>query len=91
MSIRAVANMGIVEYAINGVQDYARGAVAENEMIGNAGNTIDSTLARLQEIQSESSTGGNGITITAENVHDYLGKVVTNYKTPNSTEQITID
>ena len=46
--------MGIVEYAVDGSQDYAKGAVAENEMLGDAGNTIDSTLQRLQEIQ-----GGN--------------------------------
>ena len=32
VSIRAVYNMGIVDYAINGTQNYARAAVAENRM-----------------------------------------------------------
>ena len=65
VSIRAVYNMGIVGHAINGSQDYSTKAKEENEMLGNTGNTIDSALAKLKEIQGGnggsggSSTGGN--------------------------------
>ena len=59
VSIRAVTNMGIVGHAINGTQKYAEGAVAENEMLGTTGNTIDSALARLQEIQGEAGNNSN--------------------------------
>ena len=63
VSIRAVTNMGIVGHAINGTQKYAEGAVTENEMLGTTGNTIDSAVAKIKEIQGESessSTGENG-------------------------------
>ena len=61
ISIRAVVNMRIVGHAINGTQDYARQAKAENQMLGETTNTIDSTLARINEIQGENgeSSGNN--------------------------------
>lgn len=59
VSIRAVYNMGIVGHAINGTQEYSRGAVAENQMLGDTENTIDNALARLKEIQEASSTTGD--------------------------------
>ena len=62
VSIRAVTNMGIVGHAIKGTQQYAESAKAENEMQGETGNTIDSALARLREIQGE-----NGGTTTPTN------------------------
>ena len=61
VSIRAITDMAIVGHAINGTQSYAQGAVAENEMLGTTVNTIDSTLERLQEIQSGNrNAGGSG-------------------------------
>ena len=59
VSIRAVANMKIVGHAINGTQDYARQAKAENKILEETENTIDSTLARINEIQGENG-GNNG-------------------------------
>ena len=59
VSIRAVANMGIVRQAVNGTQDYARQAKAENQMLGETTNTIDSTLARINEIQGENGGSEN--------------------------------
>ena len=35
--------------------------------------------------------GGQTVTLTKANVASYMGKVVTNYKTPNSTEVVTVD
>ena len=53
VSIRAVSNMGIVGRTVNGSQDYARQAKAENQMLKETTNTIDSTLARINEIQGD--------------------------------------
>lgn len=76
VSIRAVTNMGIVGHAINGTQDYARGAVQENQMLGDTGNTIDSALARLNEIQGGSSNNNNNTGNTDTEVPDKLKKYV---------------
>ena len=53
VSIRAVYNMGIVGHAINGTQDYAKGAKAENAMFGDLGNFLDKTLEKLRKVQGE--------------------------------------
>ena len=55
VSIRAVTNMGIVGHAKSGTQKYAQKAVEENQMYGNTGNLVDSTLGRLQEISGDNS------------------------------------
>ena len=60
VSIRAVANMGIVGHAINGTQDYARAAKAENEKLDTTGNFIDNALGKLDNIQNGNGAGENG-------------------------------
>ena len=57
VSIRAVTNMGIVGHAINGTQDYAREAKAENQMLGDTGNFIDNALVKLDNIQNGNGAG----------------------------------
>lgn len=60
VSIRAVTNMGIVGHAINGTQDYARGAVAENNLFDRVTELLDNTLVRINGIQDgdESESAG---------------------------------
>ena len=53
VSINAVANMGIVGYAVNGVQDYSAKAVEENEMMDNTTAFIDRHLEILDDIENE--------------------------------------
>ena len=65
VSVRAVYNMGIVNYAVNGTQNYSKAAVAENEMLDSTGSLIEDTIGKL-----------NGI-INNEKNESYLGKYVT--------------
>jgi len=58
VSIRAVYNMGIVGHAINGTQQYAEGAKAENKMFGDIGSLIDNAVSKIKEIQA-----GEGIAL----------------------------
>ena len=51
VSVAAVYNMGIVNYAVNGTQNYASAAVAENQMLGNTENLLSSTTKRLDDIE----------------------------------------
>lgn len=62
VSIRAVANMGIVGHAINGTQQYARAGADENQILDKTGRRIEDAVSRIKEIQ-----GGNGSTGTGEN------------------------
>lgn len=50
VSIAAVYNMGIVNYAVNGTQNYAQAAVAENKMLDDTVTSIDSTLTAINTI-----------------------------------------
>ena len=52
VSVRAVYNMGIVDYAINGTQNYAGAAVKENQMLGETGLLIENTITKLNEIET---------------------------------------
>ena len=47
VSIRAVYNMSIVDYAVNGTQNYAKEAVKENKMLDSTTALIEDTLAKL--------------------------------------------
>ena len=60
VSIRAVANMGIVGHAINGTQQYAESAKAENEMLGETVDLLENTLGKLNNIQNGNGSGENG-------------------------------
>ena len=91
VSIRAVTNMGIVGHAINGTQEYAREAKAENEMLDTTGDTIDSALARLKEIQGgsgnaggtgSSGSGNTGVTLTAGQTSPATGGTYQNVPIP---------
>jgi len=59
VSIRAVYEMGIVGYAINGTQQYAERAKEENAMLDETGRRIEDAVSKVKEIQ-----GGNGGTTT---------------------------
>lgn len=49
VSIAAVYNMGIVNYAVNGTQDYAREAKKENEM-------MDRTETLIRQVEQNLTT-----------------------------------
>ena len=51
VSIRAVTNMEIVGYAVNGTQDYVQRAVEENKMTGDAVSIIEDSLTKVRAIQ----------------------------------------
>ena len=53
VSIKAVADMGIVGIATNGVQDYSSKAVEENEMMDNTTAFIDRHIEVLDDIENE--------------------------------------
>ena len=53
VSIAAVYNMGIVNYAVNGSQNYAAAAKAENSMLDSTVSSIDSTLNSLNYILTQ--------------------------------------
>ena len=60
VSIRAVANNGIVGQAVNGSQDYAKASKDEERMYNSVTGLIDSTLSNLSNYSGSSSGGGNG-------------------------------
>lgn len=62
VSIRAVYEMGIVGYAINGTQQYAEKAKEENQMLDETGRRIEDAVSKVKEIQ-----GGNGESGTTSN------------------------
>ena len=51
VSIRAVYEMGIVGYAINGTQQYAERAKEENEMLGQTVTKLEDAVSKVKEIQ----------------------------------------
>ena len=63
ISIRAVYEMGIVRYAVEGTQNYAEQSVKENEVLDTTGELMQSVVNKLEKIQSgESSSGTTGAT-----------------------------
>ena len=83
VSVRAIYNMGIVNYAVNGTQDYARGTVEENRILGNTGSFIENALARLRQIQgqdvdeSELAEGELALAYRIEEQEDWDGTILT--------------
>lgn len=53
VSIAAVYNMGIVNYAVNGTQNYAQAAKDENTMMKTTDNLIQNVEANLARIQQQ--------------------------------------
>ena len=80
VSIRAVTNMGIVGHAINGTQQYAEQAKAENEMLGQTATKLEDAVAKVKEIQGGSNNNtGNTETEALDLLKDYvLGKADSN-------------
>ena len=78
VSIRTVTNMGIVGHAINGTQDYAREAKAENEKLDTTGNFIDNALGKLNDIQGENGGGTTGLSASdiSNGASTYYGATV---------------
>jgi len=56
VSVRAVYEMGIVGYAINGTQQYAEKAKEENQMLDETGRRIEDAVAKAKEIQGENGS-----------------------------------
>ena len=52
VSVRSVFQMGIVEYAINGSQEYASKANEENAMFGQIEQLLDESLSNINSISS---------------------------------------
>ena len=74
VSVQTITNMGIVGHAINGTQDYARGAKAENEMLDETGRLIERTVGSLKEIQQGNSntSGSNPTVVINHDIYDQL-------------------
>lgn len=53
VSIAAVMNMKIVDYAVNGAQNYAKAGVQENTVIKQATDTLEETIGNITDIQNE--------------------------------------
>ena len=51
VSIAAVMNMKIVDYAVNGAQNYARAGAQENQVIQDATSTLDATVKNITDLQ----------------------------------------
>ena len=51
VSIAAVMNMKIVDYAVNGAQNYAKAGVYENQVIKDATDTLDRTVQNITGVQ----------------------------------------
>ena len=72
VAIRAVYNMGIVNYAVNGTQDYAKAAKAEEKTMQDTENFLSSAIERINEAQA-SNEGPTGKPLINKNtVSDYV-------------------
>lgn len=47
VSINAIYNMGVVQYAVNGSQNYAKASVEENSIMNDSGNIIENTVEKI--------------------------------------------
>ena len=52
VSIRAVTNMKIVDYAVNGAENYAKAGKAENKTLDDTVSFIDESVRKIEEINS---------------------------------------
>ncbi len=92
VSISAVYNSKIVDYAVNGATDYAGEAVKENEIMSGTESLIDSTVKKIEDIlggktpPEELEKGPNGKTLVTELINiqgskveaeDRLGNLIT--------------
>ena len=84
VSIRAVTNQKIVEQAVNGSQEYANESLKENKILGDTGNLIEDTVAKLNEIQS-----GPALTFDLNGGMSAEGK--TEYKIKLPQNEMTMD
>ena len=57
VSIRAVYNMGIVNHAINGTQEYAKASKAENKVMQDTEGFLEDAVARIKNGQDGSGDG----------------------------------
>ena len=59
VSINAAYNSGIINYAVNGTQEYVEGAKEEERRLASAEGVLDSVMARLEGLQGQggSSSG----------------------------------
>ena len=97
VSISAVYNSKIVDYAVNGATDYAGEAVKENEIMSGTESLIDSTVKKIEDILGgktppetttpEEPTPGPQKGLTAEQLKEKIGAYV-NY-TPDTPENAT--
>lgn len=51
VSIAAVMNMKIVDYAVNGAQNYAKAGAAENQVLQDAVTTLDQAIENITSAQ----------------------------------------
>ena len=59
VSIRAVTNMRIVDYAINGTQNYVRAGKNDNKLLEDTASFIEGAIGKLDKIQNQ-KTGPTG-------------------------------
>ena len=76
VSIRTVTNMKIVDYAMNGSQNYAVAGIAENKMLDNTVSFIDEAVEKVNNpFQDEEGT--KPVTLKTAELTEKYGQQVT--------------
>lgn len=76
-----VGEKGIIKYAEKARDFQANAVASEEKILREYENIIDGGI--------KVTIGGKTVTLTEDNYADYLGRVVTNYKTKGTTETVT--
>ena len=72
VSVSAVLNMKIVDYAVSGSQGYAQAGKDEEKMLDETSNTIDDTVTKIKNIQGSTSSKDESTTIATALNNDSL-------------------
>jgi len=78
VTIRAVYETKIVEYAVNGAKDYSEEAIRENEILDKTANLLDETIGGIKDNNKHEDPEEEEIdnTITEEDIGKYVAYVV---------------
>ena len=68
VSIRAAYNSGIIDYSVNGTQEYVEGSTRESTSLSGAEALMQSVVNKLDEIAEGSSNNNNNNNNTAKTI-----------------------
>ena len=72
VSIRAVTNMRIVDYAINGTQNYVNAGKTENKTLDDAASFIEGAIGKIDKIQNQKTGPTGKPLVNKTTVADYV-------------------